>query len=361
MKHLPKKSIVNEVWQNMIILPILLAIFALSLGNLLSGRSLVAKNQVIYAQPELAKEKNKWPLRSVDTQVISKHWPDVTRDAVIEQVALIKQLGANYVAIGTPYDRVEDMRMWAEEIHAAGMNVWFRSHWAEWEGDEGLPATMSPEEYLDRTRAFIVNNPDLFHEGDAFTVAVEAEQVGIGLGKRFLTWNEYRDFLWAEITVASEAFISIGLEGKVHTNWLSMNGWIVDNVMTQEFAQRIGLIVVDHFPGQTQTIGEKDNIPFIVDQMLVDLDRYHEKLGVPIILGEWGYQIFQNVDDASQAEFVELLLSRVSTRSYLIGLNYWVHMGNPAALIRDEMGSNLTLRPAALTLKSFYDSTLQLK
>ena len=63
-----------------------------------------------------------------------------------EQVALIADLGVNYIAVGTPYERVEEIRMWSEEIHMRGLNVWFRSHWDEWEGDDGRPATMTPAE-----------------------------------------------------------------------------------------------------------------------------------------------------------------------------------------------------------------------
>lgn len=308
-----------------------------------------------YKQPPLLYEKFPWTIRSVDTQVISKHWPDVREEAIKEQVGLLKNLGVNYIAIGTPYDRVEDMRLWTNQIHAAGLNVWFRSHWAEWEGDEGLPSTLSKEDYLRRTKDFILANPDLFVEGDAFTVAVEAEQVGIGLGMRFLNWNEYREFLLLEIAVANEAFTEIGLEGKIHTNWLSMNGWILDNQMTQEVMDKIDLIVVDHFVNQSQTIGELEDISTIVNVTSQDLDRWHEKFGKPIFIGEWGYHIFQTVSDDRQAEVIKAMFTEFASKDYLVGVNYWVHMGNPAALIGDEYGTNLTYREAAEVIRSFYN------
>jgi len=308
-----------------------------------------------YQQPPLPAGQIPWTIRSVDTQVISKHWPDVTQEAINEQVKLLKDLGVNYIAIGTPYDRGEEFKMWADAIHAEGLNVWYRSHWASWEGDEGLPAVMKPKEYLSLTDAFIRENHDVFKPGDAFTATVEAEQVGIGFGKRFLNWDEYRQFLLDEIKVSNAAFTDIGLEGQIHTNWLSVNGWIVDNQFTPELVSKLNLIVVDHFVGQTETIGGDDDIDMLVDMTLSDLDRYHSEWDVPILLGEWGYQIYQPVSDEKQAEAAEKMFSALRTRDYLVGVNYWTHMGNSASIIGDEFGSQLKYREAAFVIKKYFD------
>ena len=318
-------------------------------------QAVAAKFDGNFTQPPLKAGVYPWSIRSVDTQVVSKHWPNVTRSAISEQVGLIAELGVNYVAIGTPYDRIDEMRLWAEEIHERGLNVWFRSHWAEWEGDDGKPATLSADEYLRRTGLFIKNNPDLFMPGDAFTVAVEPEQVGIGLGKRFLTWDQYRNFLLSQITLANDAFESIDLKGKIYTNWISVNGWVVDNQFNQELVDKMGLITVDHFVGQSKTIGDVADTKQVITQTMNDLDRYNTRWNVPILLGEWGYQIFQNVPDDLQTQVVEELLSELVNRKYIVGINYWVHMGNSASLIGDQYGSNLKYRPAAYVLKAYYD------
>lgn len=308
-----------------------------------------------YAQPPLPAGKFPWTVRSIDTQVVSKHWPDVSREAIREQVMMIKDLGANYVAIGTPYDKVDELKMWAEEAHSQELNVWFRSHWAAWEGDEGRPATMQPNEYLQSTKQFIIANPDIFKLGDSFTMAVEAEQVGVGLGKRFLTWDEYRNFLLAEISISNEAFKEIGLGGKIHTNWLSVNGWVVENQFTDELVKHLGLIVVDHFTGQTNTIGQPDDPDEVVEKTMKDIGSYYRRWNVPIMIGEWGYQIYQKVPEDVQAEVVEKMLNELRSRSYIVGMNYWTHMGNSASLIGDEYGANLKYREAAYVIKTFYN------
>jgi hypothetical protein len=314
-----------------------------------------------YSQPALVEGKYPWSVRSVDTQIISKHWPEVSREAVEEQVVMISDLGVNYIAIGTPYDRLDDIKLWADVIHARGINVWFRSHWLSWEGDEGVPADMTPQQYLDYTYKFIVRNPDLFREGDSFTVAVEAEQVGVGLGRKFLTWDEYRQFLLSEISIASDAFEEIGLGGKVHTNWLSMNGWVVENELTPDLVDKVGLIVVDHFVDQSKTFGRVNNADEIVNKTVNDLDSYFTKYRVPILLGEWGYQIFQEVPEEVQAEVVAKMFRGLKNKPYLIGVNYWTHMGNTSALIDDEFGTNLRFKQAAYVVKSYYSLDVDLK
>ncbi|HBC72804.1 MAG: hypothetical protein UX91_C0006G0040 [Candidatus Amesbacteria bacterium GW2011_GWB1_47_19] len=307
-----------------------------------------------YSQPTLPASDSAWSIRSIDTQVISKHWPDVSARAIAEQVKLVADLGVNYIAVGTPYDRVDELYMWADAIHARGLHVWFRSHWADWEGDEGQPATLNPEEYLARTERFIKANPGLFLPGDAFTLAVEAENVGVGLGKRFLNWDQYRHFLLSQITVSNRAFASIGLKQQIHTNWISINGWVVENQLTQEVVDKMGIITVDHFVSQSNTIGLMDD-PFMVTvQTLADLDKFYRRWRVPVFLGEWGYQIFQPVSDQLQAEVITLMYSGLREKQYLVGVNYWVHMGNTASLIGDEFGSNLTYRPAADVVKTFF-------
>lgn len=310
-----------------------------------------------YSQPAL-KEGNPWSIKSVDTQVVSKHWPNVPKGSIKEQVVLIKDLGVNYIAIATPYDRLEELKNWVDEIHLQGLNVWFRSHWAEWEGTDGKQASLTPQQYLDKTVEFIKSNPDLFREGDAFTVTVEPEQAGVGLGKKFLNWDQYRRFILDQILYSNEAFGSIGLKKKIYTNWISVNGWVVENVYTEDMVDKLGLIVIDHYTEQSKTVGEIDPPEKIVDDMSRDLDRFYTKWHKPILLGEWGYQIYQNTSEENQAFVVRSVLEKLQTKPYLIGVNYWVHMGNQSRLIGDEYGANLKYRQAALMVKEIFSNNL---
>jgi hypothetical protein len=305
-------------------------------------------------QPDLPSDEYNFNIRSVDTQVVSKHWKNVSEEMVHEQVTAIKTLGVNYIAIGTPYDEVGDMRKWVTEIHAQGLHVWFRSHWLEWEGDNGRPASMSPDRYIEKTAEFIVQNRELFQAGDSFTVAVEAEQAGVGPGKRFLNWEEYKNFLLLEVTTANNSFQKIDLDHQIHTNWLSMNGWVAQNVITPELAKQLGLITVDHFSPQSETIGTFDSAAAIADTMSKDLDSMYLRLKVPLFLGEWGYQINQETPEDYQKTVTESVLSQLGTKSYLVGMNYWVHMGHYSRIFNDNGGKITTEREVGRVIRSFF-------
>lgn len=334
------------------------ALFAYSVYQLYQSDIPITANfkQELLAEPILP-TGYPWSVRSIDTQVITKHWEKVPRESIRNQISLLKSLGVNYIAIATPYNKPQDMKMWADEIHNQGLNVWFRSHWNEWEGVNKAPNVMTPRESLQKTKQFIVSNPTLFKEGDAFTVTVEPEQAGIGLGKKFASWDEYRSYLLNQITTANEGFEQIGLYPKIHTNWLSTNGWVVENVLTQDVVDKLGIIVIDHYSPQSRTIGALDNPDDIAKQMSSDLDFYYSKWKKPIMLGEWGYQIYQDTDDPHQAETIQKVLTALSTKDYLVGMNYWSHMGHHSKIIDDHQGGNLTLRPSAQVLKDLYTAT----
>lgn len=288
-------------------------------------------------------------VRSIDTQIVSKHWEDVSAVNISEEVLAIKNLDANYIAISTPYDRPETLKIWADEIHKAGLNVWFRSHWLDWEGDDSHPSVMTTEEYLAKTSDFVRSNPVLFREGDAFTVCVEPEQV-FTVRKTGFDSKIYNKFIQDQIDTANAAFAEIMLDGKVHTNWISVNGWIVSNALTLDTVKKMGVITVDHYPDQNS-----DLTPEAMAETLVnDLNLFHERWQVPIILGEWGYNIETEVSDPVQSEYIDTTLGKISGLPYLIGFNYWAHMGNSSRLINDTKGTNLIYRPAALILQKFY-------
>lgn len=306
-----------------------------------------------FVEPSLPIE-SPWSIRSIDTQIISKYWPNVPSESIKEQVTLLKNLKVNYIAIDTPYDKKDELYKWANEIHNQHLHIWFRSHWDNWEGNDGKPASMTPQEYLDKTEEFIRSNPDLFKEGDSFTLAVEPEQTGVGLGKKFRDWNEYRQFILNEVIYANKGFKSINFEGKIYTNWISVNGWVVQNEFNTNLVSKLGLIVIDHYSKQSNTIGLLDQPNKIASDMSSDLDSFHAQWNTPILLGEWGYQIYQDTDDITQAAAVQEVFNMLKTKQYLIGVNYWSHMGNHSRLIDDKYGSNLTYRKSATVIGQMY-------
>ncbi len=331
-------------------------VFLYSVYQLAISHPVPALKSSNFIQPKLISE-SPWPIKSIDTQIVSKHWTNVPVESVNAQIEMLKKLGVNYIAVDTFYDDEKEMYKWANAIHDQKLHVWFRSHWKNWEGDEGLPASMTPQEYLDKTKSFISHNPKLFVSGDSFTLAIEPEQAGVGLGKKFLDWNQYRQFILNELVYSNEAFQSIYLGNQIHTNWISVNGWVANNAFTQELADKLELITVDHFSVQTSTIGANDDPNKVAEDMSRALDEIYNKWKMPVLLGEWGYQIYQDTDPDIQAEVIKKVLGKIKTKNYLIGVNYWSHMGNHARIIDDQSGSSLNFRPGAFEIAKVFKNT----
>jgi len=289
-------------------------------------------------------------VKSIDTQIVSKHWQITDRELVRQHVKEIQSMGVNYVAISTPYDHPDQLKIWSEEIHNRGLNVWFRSHWLDWEGDEGHESKMTMRDYLLRTNEFIKANPSLFKENDAFTMCVEPEQVYVARKIEVSDWSSYNRFVIDQIEQSNLAFDAIGLAGKVHTNWISMNGWVVENGLQKETVDKMGVITVDHYQNQIETMPSEEFASLLES----DLKKIYEKWRKPIILGEWGYNIEREVSDFEQESVVNDITKRFAKMDFIIGLNYWAHAGNSSRLISDVYGSDLTFRKAAYTLMRYY-------
>jgi len=289
-------------------------------------------------------------IKSIDTQIVSKHWNMEDPEIIKQQITDLRDLGANYIAVSTPYDNHGELKLWADAIHKAGLNVWFRSHWLNWEGDDNHPSDMTMREYLIKTSEFIRSNPTLFEENDAFTVCVEPEQAFVARKTNVYDWRAYNQFVRDQIETANLAFSEIKLPGKIYTNWISMNGWVVENGLEKETVEKMGVITVDHYTNQKVILPPSE----FARDLKTDLERIYKKWEKPIILGEWGYNIEQEVSDYEQRAVVSESLQGLRDLDFLVGVNYWAHMGNSSRLIDDRQGTPISYRPAALELKAYY-------
>jgi chitodextrinase len=305
-----------------------------------------------------------FPFKSIDSQIASKYW---TMDAnqIRHLVQANKSLGARYIAISTNYDNTDKMQMWADAIHAEGMNVWFRGHWNDWDSWEKpeIKNGITSGQYLNRTHQFILDHPSLFRAGDSFTMCVEAENAawwtGIDNGP-FRGWNDYKSFLRNEVSMSNDAFNRIGYGGKIYTNWLNMNGWVAWNILDQETVNAIGQLTLDHIIDWTE------DIPTYVDSLFhgktfgngdryYGYDEYYNKYKVPIMAGEWGHSTFnQNMSPEAQRNMVAAVMDEFSKRSYIVGVNYWVDAGHASRLFDSPNLLDYYPRPVAEVIARYY-------
>src|SRR5437764_393443 len=83
-----------------------------------------------------------WKYQCIDTMKVSRdearllaHDKNAQKE-IAQQMEEIKKLGANCVAIGTPYDKefIPILTIWVTEARKQHLHIWFRGNFSGWEG-----------------------------------------------------------------------------------------------------------------------------------------------------------------------------------------------------------------------------------
>lgn len=273
-----------------------------------------------------------WAIRSVDTMKYSRDMArqtlkDPEFDAVIDrQVHAIAETGANYVAIATPYDEefVPVTKRWVAAARRYDLSVWFRGNFSGWEGWFEYKK-IDQIQHLRMTRAFILNHPDLFADGDIFVACPECENGGPGDPRFNGQLERHRDFLRSLDVTAKQAFSQI--KKKVATNYYSMNGDVARLTMDVKTTNDLGdIVAIDHYVESPR-------------QLVRDVNYIAAQSEGKIVLGEFGApipDIHGKFNAAQQAQWIDSALSELTASPFLIGLNYWVGTGGSTALWNDD-------------------------
>lgn len=303
-----------------------------------------------------------WQVKSIDSQVMSKYWAISDDNQIRHLVEADKALGAKQIAVSINYDNYTLLKKWADIIHSEGLNVWFRGHWNDWDSweKENIKSGIKANEYLARTKQFITSHPELFRAGDAFTMCVESENAawwtGIDNGP-FNGWEDWRSFTRNQVLMSNDAFAEIGLGGKVHTNWINMNGWVAWEAMDQYTVNVIGQLTLDHIIDWTDDTNTYVNSLFggNTSNGFKGYDDYYNKWHVPMMAGEWGYSTFnQNMDPNQQKELAAAVFAGFAQRSYIIGVNYWIDVGHASRLFDTPNLLDYQRRPIADVIDQYF-------
>lgn len=296
----------------------------------------------------LAEEKDIswWPVQSIDTVKYSRDLAreklnDASFDETIElQVKRIAETGATHVSIGTPYDEefLPFLTRWVEVARRHDLKVWFRGNFSGWERWFEYEK-ITRGEHLVKTREFILDNGELFEDGDIFSPCTECENGGPGDPRHTRDLEGHRQFLIEEHKAAKAAFRAIGRS--VSTNYNPMNGDVARLVMDEDTTQALGgIVVIDHYVGDPE-------------QLSKDIKAIARRSGGKVVLGEFGAPIpaiHGEFSEKQQARWLERALMRTSTIPELIGVNYWTGFGGSSQLW-DSKGE---ARKAANELTKFY-------
>lgn len=268
-------------------------------------------------------EKPIWQIRSIDTvkysrDIAREKAKDISFDLTINrQVTSIKQTGANYIAIGTPYDGefIPYLRRWVKAARVNNLKVWFRgnfSGWEKWFNYESIDR----QTHLANTEKFILENPDLFEDGDIFTSCPECENGGPGDPRKTGDLDGFRKFLIDEYNTSKEAFAKINKN--IKPGYFSMNYDVAKLIMDSNTSYSLGGIsVIDHYVAPPE-------------KLAADAKLLARSNGGMVVIGEFGAPIEDingKMTEDEQANWVSKALERLSIAPEVIGVNYWVNTG----------------------------------
>ncbi len=291
-----------------------------------------------------------WEICSIDTMKTSRdrareqaNNPEYDK-AIQQQLTTIKNTGANYVAIGTPYDAefLPYLKRWVDLARSTGLHVWFRGNWSSWEGWFEYPKTMTPQEHLEKTSKFIHDNPDLFADGDIFDACPECENAGPW--PRVASKAAYNEFIVTQHSNTQQAFDSIGK--KVRTDLPSIVGGHAKEVLMQDTLRDLNNVVsIDHYV--------KD-----VHNMEMYVNYFKDTFDTKVFVSEFGAPIPDingEMTEEEQAMFVDSVLANLYAHNdAVVGLNYFtLYDGSTALLNTDE-----SERKVYGVIKKYYSPTI---
>lgn len=287
-----------------------------------------------------------WKMQSIDTVKYSR---DLTRqyandpsfDTTIDsQMKAIAATGANYVAIGTPYDPefIPFLTRWVTSAHKYGLNVWFRGNFSGWEGWFNYPS-ITRQQHETMLKQFILDNGNLFQDGDIFSACTECENGGPGDPRQNGDVIGHRQFLIDEYQISRNTFAQIGKN--VATNYFPMNADVAKLVMDPATTQALGgIVVIDHYVSTP-------------DELNQGINDIAGSSGGKVVLGEFGVPIpglSGTMTEAEQADWIKSALTLLSSNKNLVGINYWTSFGGSTELWNDD-GSP---RQAVVVIKNFF-------
>ncbi len=285
-------------------------------------------------------------IKSIDTMKYSRDLSreklnDLSFDTVIEkQVSDIAQTDANYIALGTPYDKefVPYLKRWVTSARKNHLKVWFRGNLSGWEGWFNYPP-LDRQAHIQNIRDFILQNSDLFEDGDIFTSCSECENGGSGDPRKTGDVQGFRNFLIAEYNSNKETLSKINR--KVDTGYFSMNYDVAKLIMDPATTKALGnIVVIDHYVASPL-------------QLATDAVSLAKSSGGKIVFGELGAPIEDingKMTEDEQADWIGRALNNINNITAIIGINYWVNTGG-STQIWEENGNP---RKAVEVIKKFY-------
>lgn len=291
--------------------------------------------------------------KSVDVMKLSKdNVNNPLSDADMDRViASLKSLGITHIAISVPMDYAAYATRWCGRVHAAGLKVLHRGTWNAIEGlynNTKLVGAARPtnaiQYWTDKTRDYIINNPDIFAAGDLWAPLPERTEGIFQDATSFLPPplpDNYATFFNGLLDVSKQAFVTIGKSvecGFTTNNFTEVrSGWI-----PQSLFDKAGIICIDHYQQDPS-------------QMYNEIKAVASIHGKKVFLQEWGnYWDTDTAINLANCEVMYDTLTRLADEGVLVGYNDW--SGWPGA-VESILNGDYTLNAKGKLLASYFIST----
>lgn len=288
-----------------------------------------------------------WEIQSIDTMKYSRDMsrqflqdPEQAQVIIDQQIAAIANTGATHVGISTPYDEefLPVIEQWTAAARQHQLKIWFRGNWSGWEGWFEYPI-IGRQQHLEKTRNFILENPNLFEEGDIFTACPECENGGPGDPRLTGDIEGHRQFLINEYQLMQASFHSINRN--VRSQFNPMNADVARLIMDPTTTQQLGgIVVIDHYVSQPKNLS-------------ADISEIVKQSEGRVVLGEFGApipDIHGSMTSEEQSLWIEQALEEVVFITQLMGINYWTSFGGSTALWHEDG----TAKPAVEILEDYF-------
>jgi hypothetical protein len=292
-------------------------------------------------------EKRLWKYECVDTMKTSRdkarEWKDAKEfeERIEKEMKIISEMGADCVAIDTPYDDefLPVLEKWVASARKYNLVIWFRGNFSQWEHWFGYSGEMSEGDLFVKTKRFVSMHPELFRDKDIFTPAPEGENGGPFDQVEIDEYPRFRKFLIDQYEMCKEAFA--GINRDVVCNWYSMNGGLAKRMLDADTVKKLDdLVTIDHYIKTSPEMGE-----FI---------RYFkDKFGAKTAVGEFGAPIPDingTMSPKQQADFIKELFDELYVhKNDLVGISYWDLYDGSTRLVE----SDYSPRPAIKVIENY--------
>jgi hypothetical protein len=320
---------------------------------------------------------------SVDTMKLSRDQAGSLSTGEINRVVdlLTGSMSTTHVSVDTPLEQPAVIEQWANRIHADGKHVWFRlisTTCDQPHGDLGDGYPSYAHGYLTELHELIRSHPGVFRAGDILDGDPEAENgcwwahhYGCGVQSSCTPCGDPNPVLPCAPIAQFNAFLAnmtsqenrdlqaMGIGG-VATNVHSTDPGTAKDVLTPNLVSSMGnLVTLDAYPDQRTSSPSAAAGAWRHELSSLRKAWLRRGLNVSILVGEWGYCLAINVDDATQQSVLKAEVRALRRARYLVGTNYWVGPGTASdggftQILQPQGTEEWRFRPAAGVISSFY-------